>query len=238
MPTITYPFKQLEYMAPRGPACFCLASLWCRAMLEAKKDGWGAPTNSGAERCSTFSVPGTKNRVAQEQAVFKAKQARLRENRRENRNLGEVGGQAAFILLEKGYALPDDALSLIDALNLVAKSVTDAGVTNVTKTIEQFGLVCGVRTNDVPWGSITNAVPFQTACVVWFSTGDKKQHAIGIYQTYGWKSTDFYVFEPNFGEYWCEGESDCGSLLSTFRAQPAYNNPDKATVQVVRLAQR
>jgi hypothetical protein len=234
MPKETYPFKQLEYMAPRGPACYCLASLWCRAMLEAKKDGWGAPTNSGAERCSRFSVPGTKNRVAQEHAVFKAKQARLRENR----NLAGVGGPAALILFEKGYAPPDDALSLVEALNLVAKSVNDAGVANVTKTIEQFGLVCDALKEDVPWGQIPQAVPYLMACVVWFSTGDKKQHAIGIYQTYGWASTDFYVFEPNFGEYWCQGESDCGSLLSTIRAVPAYNNPDRATVQVVRLARR
>jgi hypothetical protein len=186
MPKQTYPFKQSTYMPGRRGVCYCLASLWCRAMLEANKDGWGSPTNSGEERCSSFSVAGMKNRVSQEQAVFLAKTARGRGNA----DAFAVAGSVVTILNRNGYA--PEAAYVLDVLLPAANSVLDAHMSNLTKTIEKFGVVCGARTKDVPWGYITNAVPFLKACVVAFSTGEGEGHAIGIYQTYGWKSTDFY----------------------------------------------
>jgi hypothetical protein len=72
-------------------------------------------------------------------------------------------------------------------------------------------------------------------CVVDFSASDQLSHAIATYQTHGWWSTDFYVFEPNFGEFLCKGHKDCGDLLTFIRSVAEYNNPNKATIQAVHL---
>jgi hypothetical protein len=202
-------------------------------MLEAPKDGWSAPTKSAKDRCSTFSSPGMKDKISQTHAAYRARDIQLTAEG--ERELPKINFAVSIV---RGIgAATEVGNAILDAVVSVAQSIADDKLSNIKSTIGHFGVVCGHRQENVKWEEIPEKVPYKPSlpCIVGFDVTETKGHAIAIYQTYGWMSTDFYVFDPNFGEWLCKGQDDCGKLLKWLQEEKGYNNPQKATIQEVHL---
>lgn len=228
MPKQLLTFKQSKYIPGRGGVCFSICALWTRAMLESQKDGWGAPVFSAEDRAGVFAPSRIKKDIAETQSVFAAKQDRIRHN------------AAAFetaILVTKALNLNGYRPEGTSIIQAIAPAITaqDQGVfDNLKGTIEHFG-VRVTRIAEAAWAEIPNRIEkFQTA-VLTFDTGGASGHAIAIYRTTGIFSTDYYLFDPNFGEFLCEGESDLEDLLRRIKAIAEYANPTAVRIYYTSL---
>jgi len=232
---MNWEFKQSEYRAEWdrqnsvGGLCLSLSARWCRAMLESEKDGWGAPTASAEERFKCFKQQPVATDVVSTQAVFSRRMARARE-----------GGQTVETLIQVATVLnkhhPVETHTLLAAIDLAADELVVRGPHITDSTITHFGLRVAATAGDVKWGAIAASLATQQCYVAHFETGAAGGHALGIYQTYGWVSTDYYVFDPNFGEVLCNGSDDFTKLMSKIKAVGEYRNPDSITLRTVQLA--
>lgn len=228
MPKQLLEFKQSKYLPGRGGVCFSLCARWARSMLEAEKNGWGSPKASAEERSRPFLVPAAKSDIARTHAVFSAKQNRHRANA----EAFDTAISVVRVLNANGYRPTGQAI--VDAVAPAILSAEASIADNLKGTIEHFGVRVTSRI-EAAWGNIASSIDTHQTAVASFTTATSHGHAISIYRTTGVFSTDYYVFEPNFGEYLCSGEADMDDLLGRIQKVAGYNSPQTATLYFVTL---
>lgn len=165
-------------------ACNAISARWLKLILNSKMDSDGVPIEDSQTRMSALG--GEKN----------VKQAA------ETQNLYE--GSARL------YELTHDVASLKIKERLpVNIQEANAGIDAALKdslavTIKANGLHDGITTQP-DWDNIYENIMPRTGAVCGFDVKGNGGHAIGIYRTGGTFFTDFYVFDSNFGEYYCKG---------------------------------
>jgi hypothetical protein len=197
-------------------------------MLDGTKDGWGAPTDSSETRLAGLVTLEARQKVAVEHAVFLARAKRARENAERI----ELAGNVAQILNKNKQA--PTASSILDAMLSTVDRVMQSAVRNIDATIQAFGLIISVTLLNSSWGELPGLIQCREAYILTFSTSAASGHAIAVYRTYGWVSTDYYVFDPNFGEFRASGDDDLIKLMGILMSTPEYNDPARVSVRNVK----
>lgn len=220
-----YTYRQADVFPGRGGVCFCLTALWCRTMFEAPKDKWSSPTNDPTTRRDYLSSLPAKQWVAPHQGLFIAKVGRYRGNAERL----DTARSVIRILNRSGHAVA--AHEALAVLLPTADSILAAHDRNIRSTLEAFTVRVVASRTVAAWPLLPLKLQLNRAHVISFSTAAATGHAIGIYQTNGFFSSDFYVFNPNYGEFHCQGDSDLLLLMTRMMAQTLeYNNPTGCTV--------
>jgi hypothetical protein len=221
-------FKQSEYMPGRGGHCLSIVARWTHSMLRANKDMWGGPKPTVQERFAPFYLFAEKNDIAQAQGLYARKNQRWRDN------LDAMGQAVAVLRILNRQGFQPAAGAVSSALVPVVNGGAAANERNIRTTIETFG-VRVIRDAESAWTGIAAAITQREPIVLTFQTA-QAGHAIGIYKTGGVMSNDYYVFDPNFGEYLCAGDDDFTRLMGAIRKVTGYGSPTRARAYAVALA--
>lgn len=226
----TYRFNQSEYIKSLGTTaegldglCLGLVTKWAQIILSGPKDGWGAPEKDVASRFAIFHEKDTYTEIAQIHRLSKEKFGRLRLN------LGFIANGIQVSKLLKGYIDEHSRSSFIQALDNELDDISISG-NNIAKSALSKSR-CNVDDPAiVTWADLTKHLkPLSCYAMV---TGDTDaQHAIGIYKTTGYFNSDYYIFEPNYGEFKATGDSSFDELMCIVRQ----DYPERNSLRIFRI---
>jgi len=223
---LTLEFKQSNYLPGSNGVCLSLSSSWAKSMLLAPKNWWSAPTSSPQDRISRFYLD--KKEVLGNQAVYE------KRGERQTENLAAL--QLAALVAKRsnlqGMTSESGMISVA-----IKPAITDLGVSiknHASKAIESHGIKVTNR-QECAWSAITPAIPEAHPVIFTFDTGPRSGHAIGIYRTKGITSNDFYVFDPNFGEFVCSGAGQFEKFMTVLQSVNGYNKPANASIYTVGI---
>jgi len=197
-------------------------------MLADPKDIWNAPKISSASRFSSMENQYSAKRILDAQLVYSHRVARNLSNIETTGNLALAG---KLMLKTLGQPLSDEFLIMLQEQHLENAQRT---LQIVCDTIGSFGLKPNFI-REAQWGVAIKGIA-KSKCYILCFTTVASNHAIAVYRTSGVASTDYYIFDPNFGEYKCEGEDDAQELLGLIRTKvKIYGNPKTITLWQVAL---
>jgi hypothetical protein len=227
----THRFKQSEYIKSLGTItegldglCLGLVTKWVQIILSGPKDGWGAPEKDAASRFSIFLEKDTYTEIAQMHRLSKAKFGKLRLN------LGFIINGIQVSKLLKGYIDEHSRSSFIHALDSELDEIEISGNKTAKSALSKSGYNIGDPAS-VTWANLTKHLePLSCYAMI---TGDADgEHAIGIYKTAGYLNSDYYIFEPNYGEFKAAGDSSFDELMLIMRN----DYPERNSVRIFRIS--
>lgn len=225
-----YEFYQSDYWPGSEGVCFSACALWCRTMLESQKDEHLAPTVAPENRRAVLALPQNLQRVASSHTAYTSRNVQARSNATALHRAGDV----SKILNHNGFG--HEAQKILDAVVPVADDVIGQANQNIPLTLQSLGLRIASTSSGVTWGGLPGCLTTGHAYVLAFTIRQGSGHALGLYRTGGRWFNDFYVFEPNRGEYLANVESDLSELIILMMATPEYNNPTEGRLLHVELA--
>lgn len=221
-----FTFKQSNYLPQSRGVCLSLSSSWAKSMLLAPKTWWSAPAASPQDRISRFHLD--REEILGNQAVYEAR------GERHKKNLAALRLAALVAKRSNLQGMTDESVMISIAIK---PAITDLGASiknHASRAIESHGIKV-TNVQECKWNAVTAVIPTGNPVIFTFDTGTQSGHAIGIYRTTGVTSNDFYVFDPNFGEFLCSGAEEFKKVMTTLQSVPEYNTPDSAVIYTVGI---
>ncbi len=229
MPTRLCKFQQSAVWPGKGGVCFAACAMWCRLQLSRPKDFWNAPKGpaDADKRLDELKLPETTAKIASAQTLFAARAGRLRPH------ANKLGTAVEVIDILKKQGHGQAATAFGEAIEPAIDSAIQAGIANIACTIKDFGLTIQADRPNVAWTQVPANLQVSGVHLLHFRTSSESGHAIAAYRTSGLLWSDYYVFDPNFGEFLANGDNDLVRLLEMIRATADYHNPKSVTIKHV-----
>jgi len=209
MPRRGATFKQTDwagkYHLVGDGFCYSLAAEWCRMILaDSLEQNFSAPSQSAADRTGAFDTLGMAQSIARDQGIYLAAVAANKPAA----NMVEaflLVSQSGFLDAVDNAALLGVAIPLADqtmavGMDILVRGITARGVRPTSQGMRVTAENCASRLQSKHAYVIT----------LRYSGGG---HALGCYVTHGFFSFDYYLFDPNFGEFVANSDADFTDLL-------------------------
>ncbi|MBN8472413.1 hypothetical protein JYJ95_38415 [Corallococcus exiguus] len=223
-------FSQDAYVGgvERDGFCAALSFAWCRQLLKQVSGAFGVPQELPALRIATLRKAAPE--LIKKQRVYSAKQKAVQ------RLIPRItmALDVSNILSEQGFM--SEGKALFDATMPVWNEVKSRKIIKTPRVefpraLQELAQDNHMRITNVlkvpSFKEVDDATAFATdklesKCA--HVLGLERFHAIAVYRTGGFFSTDFYFFDPNCGEFHCKGHIEAGfALYALLHTVPQYN---------------